>query len=201
MKAILFDLDGVLVESVDVWLSAFNDTLREFHLPVLSKEEFLKKYWGKSTVENFSAMGLGRDAVLQCWNRYLSRLQEIKLFPASRKVLESVRKRYKTALVTNTPREGVNALLQKLGIAELFDLVLTGDDVERGKPSPDIVLLACQKLGIAPQEALLVGDTQADVEAGRRAGCKVVGIGVEADFTIKDISELEQLLEKLDPCT
>jgi HAD superfamily hydrolase (TIGR01509 family) len=200
MRAVLFDLDGVLVESIDVWLSAFNDTLREFGLPPLSKEEFVKKYWGKSTVENLGSMGLGWDAVLLCWKKYLARLHEIKLFPASKRVLESVRKKYKTALVTNTPREGVSSLLSRLGIAHLFDLILTGDDVEKGKPSPDIILLACKKLGITPEEAILVGDTQADVEAGRKAGCRVVGIGVEADFTIKDISELESLLERLDPC-
>jgi len=201
MKAILFDLDGVLVESVDVWLWAFNETLREFGLSPLSKEEFLKKYWGNSTVDNFGRMGLGWDAVLRCWSKYLSKLHEIKLFPAAREVLESVKKRYKIALVTNTPREGVDMLLTKLGIVELFDLILTGDDVEKGKPSPDIVLLACKRLGITPAEALLVGDTKADVEAGRRAGCRVVGIGVDADFVIKDISELEPLLERLDPCT
>jgi HAD superfamily hydrolase (TIGR01509 family) len=201
MKAILFDLDGVLVESVDVWLSAFNDALREMGFPPLSKEEFLKKHWGKSTVENFRSMGLGMDAVLLCWRRYLERLHEIKLFPATKEVLGRVRRRYKTALVTNTPKEGVERLLRRLGILDSFDLIVTGDDVREGKPSPEIVLLACRRLGITPAEALLVGDTQSDVEAGRRAGCRVVGIGVEADYTIKNIAELEPLLERVDPCT
>jgi len=201
MKAVLFDLDGVLVESVDVWLSAFNDTLRELGLPSISREEFIKKHWGKSTVENFRSMGLGMEAVLRCWRKYLDRLHEIKLFPASKKVLREVRKKYKTALVTNTPKQGVESLLRRLGILDSFDLIVTGDDVREGKPSPEIVLLACERLGISPAEALLVGDTQSDVEAGRRAGCRVVGIGIEADFTIKNIAELEPLLARVDPCT
>ncbi|MEM2282459.1 MAG: HAD family hydrolase [Candidatus Hadarchaeales archaeon] len=198
MKALMFDLDGVLVESVDVWLSAFNDTLRELGLPPISKEEFLRKHWGKSTVENFRLLGLGMEAVERCWQKYLSRLGEIKLFPATREVLERVKRRYKTALVTNTPQEGVKRVLSMLGIGNLFDAVVTGDEAKEGKPSPELVLLACRKLGVPPAEAVLVGDTKADVDAGRAAGCKVIGVGIEADYTISNISELETVLSRLD---
>lgn len=198
MKAVLFDLDGVLVESIDVWLSAFNETLKEFGRATITKEEFLKRHWGKSTVENFRELGLGRQAVEKCWQKYLQKLSEIKVFPATHKVLEEIRKKYKVALVTNTPREGVVRLLRTAGIENMFDVVTTGDDVKEGKPSPEIVYLACEKLGIKPSEAVLVGDTMADVLAGKAAGCKVVGVKIHADYTVSDISELTKVLEKIE---
>jgi len=65
------------------------------------------------------------------------------------------------------------------------------------KPSPDMVLRACEMLGVPPEKALMVGDTESDVRAGRSAGCRVIGINVDADWKIRDMYELRRLLEKI----
>ncbi|OYT58509.1 hypothetical protein B6U70_00405 [Euryarchaeota archaeon ex4484_162] len=68
-------------------------------------------------------------------------------------------------------------------------------NVKNGKPDPEIVLKACKDLNVNPSKVVLVGDTLSDIKAGREAGCTVVGVKVDGDFTIKDISELTKIIE------
>ena len=72
---------------------------------------------------------------------------------------------------------------------------MTSDDVKMSKPNPEIVVKACKRFKIEPKDVVLVGDTESDVIAGKKAGCKVVGINVIADYTIKNLSELIYLIE------
>jgi len=78
------------------------------------------------------------------------------------------------ACVTNKPRQFTLPLLQRAGLAPLLDAVVCGDEVEHKKPHPEIVLRACSLLGVAPSEAVLIGDSGNDVLAGRAAGVRVV---------------------------
>jgi HAD superfamily hydrolase (TIGR01509 family) len=71
---------------------------------------------------------------------------------------------------------------------------LTSNDVKRSKPDPEIVIKSCKLLKLKPEEVILVGDTNSDVKAGRAAGCRVIGINVEADYRIKDISEITSFI-------
>jgi HAD superfamily hydrolase (TIGR01509 family) len=197
VKAVLFDLDGVLVDSVDVWYRSMNETLRKFGKGRVGKGEYLKRYWGFSLPRNFERLGLGREAVEYCLSRYEHHLGEIRTFPETGEVLRELRRRgFKLALVTNTPSRLVHRLLSGLGLEEFFETVLTGDDVRRAKPHPEAVRKACRRLGVHPSQAALVGDTGSDVLAGRGAGVRVVGKGVEGDLRIENLRELFSLLRR-----
>ena len=85
-------------------------------------------------------------------------------------------------------------ILEVFNLRKYFNIVMTSDDVFRGKPSPEIVLKTCNSLEVKPEDVLLVGDTDSDVLAGRAAGCIVIGININADFTINNLFDLTTLI-------
>lgn len=194
IRAVLFDLDGVLVDSVEAWLIAFNETLGEFGKRTLTKEEFLERCWGSELEVNMEKLGLGQEGARHCQARYEEHIDEVKIPPNVRKTLGSLRE--KVGLVTSTPRMSVHQILSRFNLRKHFDAVITGDEVDKPKPDPAPVLKACKQLNVSPKEAVFVGDTKADIQAGRSAGCTVVGLNVKGDFKVNRISELHELLEK-----
>ena len=101
---------------------------------------------------------------------------------------------YKKSIITNTPKDCAVQILKKFDIEKYFEFLLTSDDVKMAKPDPEIVLKSCKMLNVNPRDVVLVGDTESDVKAGRGAGCKVIGINVDADYIIKSLSELTSLI-------
>jgi len=102
---------------------------------------------------------------------------------------------YKKAIITNTPRDCAKQILKKFDIETCFSHLITSDDVRKAKPDPEIIFKACERLDVSPETVLLVGDTENDVKAGKAAGCTVVGIDIDADYTIKKLSELTEIVE------
>ena len=188
-SAILFDMDGVLVDSLDAWWKALNQALKKFGYNEISRSEFIKRYWGHDLFDNLKAMSLPLEVGLFCNKVYSSYIDDVKIYPEAKGVLKRLSS-YKKSVITNTPRDSAIRILDKFDIRQFFEFVLTSDDVNRSKPDPEIVLKSCELLNVNPEDVVLVGDTKSDVAAGRSAGCKVVGIKVEADVTIECISEL-----------
>lgn len=192
-RAILFDMDGVLVDSLDSWLSALNSALKVYNYKQISKDEFLKKYWGHDLYDNIERMNLPVKVGRFCNNVYGEHIDRIKIYTETKDTLQKLRD-YKKAIITNTPKDCAVQILKRFDIEKYFEFVVTSDDVSMAKPSPEIVLKACERLNVDPEDVVLIGDTDSDVKAGRAAGCKVVGINVEADYTIIDLSELTTLI-------
>lgn len=192
IKAVLFDLDGVLIDSVSVWLSAFNDTLRKFGKESLDMDEFLNVYWGDELEVNLQKFGLGSDSVEYCKNKFVSQVDEIEVIFGAEEVIRSLDKQI--ALVTSTPRKLTIEILDHFEWKKYFDVIVDGDSVNNPKPAPDPVLKACEDMSVQPHEAVFVGDTETDVKAGRKAGCKVIGFGVNADYQISNLLEIKKIL-------
>jgi len=196
MKAILFDLDGVLIDSFDFLWNTFNETLEKFGKKSVSKREYKEKYWGRDTRSNFGKFGLGDDAIKYRRAQYKSHIKEIRVFPEARKILESLSKKLKLGLVTNSRAAVVHKILEYSNLKNYFDVIVTGDDVDRGKPDPEMIIKACESLGLDQSEVIVVGDTRSDVLAGKSAGCAVVGLNVKSDFKIRRLQELVKLVEQ-----
>jgi HAD superfamily hydrolase (TIGR01509 family) len=186
MKAVLFDMDGVVLDSKDVWFRAFSN------VGGVSSDEFDNEYWGRDLRENLKKIGHSHeDFCTNCIDDYLD---QIKPIPGAMDVLEKVN--LKKALITNTTFICVKKMMDSLDMLEFFPVIITSDKVENAKPDPEPVRLASEKLGIKPSQAFMVGDSEEDMEAGSRAGCRTIGLGVDGDIRIETIEELLSVIEE-----
>lgn len=196
IEAVFFDLDGVLVSSLRAWLAAFNDTLEKYDRGPLSKEQFEQDCWGTELGVNMERLGLGSEGTEFCQAKYIDYLDRVKLFPGVKDVLSPINS--KAGLVTSTSAKPTFEILKRFDLNKYFDVVITGDDVENPKPDPEPLLKACDALEVDPKKAVFVGDNESDMTAGRAAGCTVIGLGVDGDIEISNLSELRELSDTHD---
>lgn len=178
-KAILFDKDGVLIDSIDTCFSAFNETLRYYGENVLTKEDYIREYWGKKAEVNLAKIfkDIPEDERNRIVKHYMKRRMELnfhsKLYPNVIPVLEALSGRYILGVITNTLKDMTIKILNHFNISKYFDVVVSGDE-GRPKPAPDLIQKACKIVGVQPETSYFVGDTMSDVQAGRAAGCKMI---------------------------
>ena len=159
------------------------DFSRDFGSPI---EQDIKNYFTGKTV----------NEVAECFDRFFPKRKKlVKIFPESKKVLETLKKRkIKLALLSNSTRYIVLTILEHHKIREYFDAVVAMQDVKKRKPAPDMVLKACKMLKVKPRNALLVGDTKNDMIAGKRAGCVTVGYKIKGDYGIESLEQIERFI-------
>lgn len=193
-SAILFDMDGVLVDSLDSWWKALNSALKRFKHQEITRDEFMNTYWGHDLKANLKRLQLNPEVAQFCNITYGNHLDYIHIYPDTKATLQKL-SAYKKAIITNTPRDCAKQILNKFSIEPYFQEIVTSDDVQKAKPDPEIVFNACERLGVDPKTVILLGDTQSDVKAGQAAGCIVVGLKIPADVTIQNLSDLPGLLQ------
>ena len=194
-RAVLFDLDGVLVKSHSYWFELMNDTARAAGCPAIDQIAFAAS-WGQDTAAD-AAMFFPSWNEEQVQRYYQERGGDFSEFlhadPQATEVLAALAGRgLRTGLVTNSPRWFAQLFLRRCDAR--FDVLVTADDVAAPKPAPDGMLLACRTLGVQPAEAVFVGDTQLDRAASRRSGMPFIGLGTAAPLTIGSLAELPSLL-------
>lgn len=197
IKAILFDLDGVLVDSFPAWFCLFNDALEHFGFNRISKQIF-QRHWGQSTEEDVRIFMPGktvsevRDYFLTNFSNYLSSL---KINPLAQKILSFIEQQnLKLACVTNSHRDIAQQILTRHHLDTFFQIIITADDVKKPKPAPDMLLAVCRSLKIRPEQAVFIGDTLSDKRASIAAGCIFIGYKLSADLTIDNLNALCELL-------
>jgi phosphoglycolate phosphatase len=193
-RAILFDLDGVLIHSYRVWFHLLNQTARAFGYPAISTETY-ERSWGQSTTadrDHFFPDHSIEDVERFYQEHYFEHIEHLEvpeevpgLFPRLRD------KGVRTAVVTNTQKSLATLLVQRAGASP--DVVVGGGDAPRGKPAPDMLLLACDQLEVEPAESWMVGDSVYDQEAAREAKVFFVGVGIDGDRRVKAVGEVLEL--------
>jgi phosphoglycolate phosphatase/AHBA synthesis associated protein len=185
LRAVLFDLDGVLVDSYQVWFHLLNGAARELGYPPISPEAF-QSCWGQgieADVEKFFHRHSVAEIETYYGDRFGDHLEHLGVVPEVPQVFETLRKRsLRTAVITNTPAPVAWDMVKRAGGTP--DLVVGGTDVPRPKPAPDMVLRACELLETPTGESLVVGDSRYDREAARAAGTRFAGLGIDGDVRI-----------------
>ncbi len=192
-EALLFDMDGVLVDSLQSWLNALNKALTQEDQETISKETFIDKYWGHTLQENLEKLGINQENKQFCHSFYTEYVDNVVLFPGTKQVLEDLND-YPKAIITNTPKPCTKEILENFEIDHFFSVIITSDQTKQGKPAPDMIYEACKHLNIPPEQTVLIGDTQNDIKAGQAAGCKTIGIKTQADITLDSIEELPTVM-------
>lgn len=190
IRAVLFDIDGTLLDSNDAHAHAWLDSLHGHGISVPFEQVRSKIGMGGdkllpevASIEADSVMGRSiakrRSAILKA--HYLS---EVGPFHGSRVLVDRLRSRgLICAAVSSAVKADLEELLRIAGVADLMDLVVSGDDAERSKPDPDLVALALEELGVTADEAMFIGDTPYDIEAARRTGVRVIALRCGGHFS------------------
>lgn len=178
--AILFDLDGVLVDSFDAWFGTLRAVTDEVGVHPISEERFLATY-GQSTEKDVEDFFDNQIDLSDLRRRYAARfpefidrvsLVELEL-PGWLDTWRSLGIRL--GIATNADRPIAIAMLDAQDLTELFDTIVTATGVAAPKPAPDMLLHACKRLGVSPRDAWFVGDSLTDVGAGHAAGIRMIG--------------------------
>lgn len=185
IKAILFDHDGTIVDSEQAHYEMWRDVLRSYNID-LSHEEYKSQYAGIPSTANAITIVQNHSmevepselemAKAKITSEYLAK----QAFPLMEGALESMRyfcaQGLKVGIVTGAGAEGVNTTLRNHKLEKYVSVVVSGDDVENSKPSPDCYLLAADKLDLEPSECLAIEDTYNGSLSAIRANIKCIGV-------------------------
>jgi HAD superfamily hydrolase (TIGR01509 family) len=214
-RAVIFDLDGVLADSEPSWneidaqlLGEYGVTYHgEYHRNVLGVSyrlavEFYKKAFGLSVPTEELMRRRGEIAA----EFFASR---VGLFPSAKAVLEELRQmNLRLAVATSSISASARPFLKRHGLTAFFDVIVTGEEIERGKPAPDIYLRAAEKLGIPADACLVIEDALSGIAAAKAAGMRVAAIPdtrfveareyeKQADYLLGNLSEIPALARSI----
>ncbi|MBU3876723.1 HAD family phosphatase [Faecalicatena sp. AGMB00832] len=210
-KAVIFDLDGSLVDSMWIWPAVDVEYMEKYHLT--PPESFNKDIEGMSYTETaqyfldtFPTLDCTLDDVRREWTKMTMELYttRVPLKPGAGEFLEEMRSRgILLGIATSNARELVDAVLQALHIEEYFSAVRTSCEVAAGKPAPDVYLKVAEDLKVNPLDCLVFEDVVKGIEAGKNAGMSVCAVDDElsrpdeaekkrkADYFIRDYYDIK----------
>jgi len=181
IKAVLFDMDGTLIDAPEAICSVVSETIRELTGDEVSQEE-IAKYIGRPIWEFFEELSpelreKSREASAVYRKKYdLVAEGMTRLLPHAKETLAELKgKKLKIGVVSQRPVELTWRILKYMGLNEFVDRVTSGEET-RPKPSPDSLLQAMDELGVKPNETVMVGDATFDIDAAKRAGTKSIGV-------------------------
>jgi HAD superfamily hydrolase (TIGR01509 family) len=182
IEAVVFDLDGVLLDTEQVW-----DEVREAF--VLERggrygPEIQRAMMGMSSPEWSSFLHteagvpdapeeINADVVQRMVERYR---RELPIVPGAREAVERVGERWPLGLASSSNRPLIDAALELAGLASSFRATVSSEEVARGKPAPDVYLEAARRLGAAPEHCVAVEDSHAGIRSAKAAGMRVIAI-------------------------
>ena len=202
-RAVLWDLDGTLVDSGDYHWRAWRDIMRAEGLE-LSYQQFLDSFgqrndrilttWlgDEAPKDRIQRIGDAKEALY----REFAQREGLAVLPGAREWVDRLRHSgWRQAIASSAPRSNVTVMLEAVGIAELIDAVVSAEDVMRGKPEPDVFLAAAERLHVPPARCVVVEDAAAGIEAARRGGMASIGVSrhgsLSGDVNVRSLLELD----------
>ncbi len=210
IKAIIFDMDGLMIDSERVTFECYQEILKGMNLTM--DEEFYKTLLGKplkGIYQRFYDV-YGNDFpiedVIKDVHALMAKRFETEGVPIKtglKSLLEYLKENnYKTIVATSSNRDRVDTILSQAQITDYFDDSICGDEVTKGKPNPEVFLKSCQKLGVNVDEAIVLEDSEAGIQASYDAGIKVICIPdmkyPEEEFAAKTLKIVDSLLDVIE---
>lgn len=206
ISAAIFDLNGTVLDDEGMYDIAFNNVLKS--LGVDTSKQIPHKH-GIGVKENWvmfiKDLNLRTDKspevlAKETQNEYLKQLNQLTIRPGFRDFINQLkRQQIRLGLATSNTWEVANRILEQIGLMGTFDSMTTAEEVRYNKPDPEIFLIAADKLGTEGEHCLVIEDSVSGVEAGKRAGMKVVAIVpdgseaekfLKADYRVKGFEEI-----------
>jgi len=200
-RAVLWDLDGTLVDSGEMHWWSWRDTLGAAGVPV-TYEQFAGTFGQKN--DRILRSWLGPDATpvriaelaeaKESEYRRLVSVHGLEPLPGAREWVDRLRAQgWRQSIASSAPRKNVDVMLAAIGLDTAFDGIVASEDVGKGKPDPEVFLTAAARLGATPERSIVVEDAAAGIEAARRAGIRCIGVSdptLHADVVVATLTDL-----------
>jgi len=204
VAAVIFDLDGTLIDSIDIYFTIVEKALKRLNLPAVSRNRILaaaeSEEFKWELVLPQEVLNRKEEIIDEAWaviNEIAPQMfaDNLDLIQGAGDIVENLSSNgLKIGLVTSTQRQYLETKMQPLknaGVDDLFEAIITSDDVKKRKPAPDPLITCAQQLDMKPGNCVYVGDTTTDIKAGKAAGMRTVAV-------LTGFDEYEAL-EKEDP--
>lgn len=208
MKAVIFDMDGVIIDSEPIHLEVDMKTLKELGCDI--SEEELGKYVGTTNEYMFEDLKraynisesieeiidkkvkMTKDKIINSDLEPIIGIKELLIDLKNKNIL--------TAIASSSPRDFIDLVISKFKLQNYFTYIISGEEVQNGKPAPDIYIEAAKKLGVLSKECIVIEDSKNGVLASKSAGMKCIGFQnvnsgnqdlSKADVVVKSIPEIK----------
>jgi HAD superfamily hydrolase (TIGR01509 family) len=208
IEAVVFDLDGVLIQTEELWDEVREDLARAAGGQYSEEEQrammgMSSPEWSRYMHEHVglpeSPEEIAAEVVRQMQGRYRERLP---LMDGAVEAVERLAARWPLGVASSANRELIDLVLELSGLDRLFRATVSSEEVERGKPAPDVYLEACRRLGVEPRRAAAIEDSHAGIWSAKAAGMRVLAIPnptfppgedalAEADVVLPSLAELK----------
>lgn len=208
-KYILFDWDGTLGKTLDVWFECIKKHLNK--RDIYPTDDQIVKGFGDWEFGIKMGVTDNDTFIKELLEEVNKKLLDVELYNNVFSILETLKLNgVKTALVTSSVRPSVTPALEKYNLSKFFNTILTGEDVINHKPDPEMLYKAMKNLGAVKEETIIVGDGPKDIGAGKNAGIKTVCFypednkkfyneadikSFDADFVINDLLEILDIVQ------
>lgn len=196
IKAVIFDMDGILINSEPVWFKARKDLFEPLNLEWTWEDQ--KNTMGVSTqtwVDYMTKKADGKLTPDEILNGIVDRMVnyyeagEVDAMPGADDAVKYCAGKYKTGVASGSYKKLLYAAIESKGWKKYFEEILSSDDLERGKPAPDIYLEVIKRLEVKPEESVIIEDSADGMRAGVAAGTNIIAVpseGVKVPGEIKD---------------
>lgn len=196
IKAVIFDMDGVLIEAKEWHYDALNKALNLFGYNI-NRHEHLTSYDGLPTARKLDMLSVERDLPVDL-HKFINEMKQtytMEIVHAQCKptfvhqyALSSLKKAgYMLAVASNSIRNTVEVMMEKAKLDQYLDLQLSNEDVDHAKPAPDIYIKAIKDLGFQPEECLIVEDNENGIKAAMASGAHVLVVSETTDVNLENI--------------
>ncbi len=210
-KGIIFDMDGVLVKTIHIAEEIAREKLSVYGIKLNRKDieclagyswkEFLDYIYDTRKIKPVKGL---YEEILSSYSAILA--DKVEVYGEPVKLLGKLSEKYMLALVSGSSKRHIVSNLKKFGLTKFFPVVLSSDDVKKGKPEPDLYLLAAEKLGLKPEDCIGIEDSILGVQSVKSAGMKCIAVAhtvsseklKEADLVTDNLKKLSSFVDKLE---
>jgi beta-phosphoglucomutase len=203
-RAVLWDMDGTLIDSEELHWISWRNALADEGITI-TREQFLSSFGQRNdsiiprwlgvaaTPEHIERISKAKEELY----RHLVRSDGISPLPRVANWIHRLHKEgWLQAIASAAPRANIDAVLEALSATHVFQGIVSADDVHRGKPDPEVFLVAASRVGVSPDRCIVVEDAAAGVEGARRAGMRSIGVSrngkpLAADVVVQSLDLLQ----------
>lgn len=204
LKAFIFDMDGVIIDSEPLHYEVDIEIMKYFGHEI--QHEYLDQYVGmtnpemwKHIREDFQMIQSVEEIIERQLARKISALRALEIEPIEgiRQLIADIKsKGLLVGIASSSPRVFIEEVVSKFGIADQFDCIVSGEEVPAGKPAPDVYLEAAKELGVHPADCLVLEDSRNGIIAAKAAGMRCIGY-VNLNSGNQDLSQGDEVVHKV----